>query len=1184
MATNSELLEMLKHLGIDFEKVLKHIPAMYWDKIYFSEEAAKKAGTKYYAVIDVKNDSYYVSNPISTYDSLVNGKIIKSEDDKTLIDVTDALGETHKVQKWFHENVVKLISEGKDIVYAKSMFLVGEREAIKNKIKTRRPEFETNEFCFVNSFPSNFDESEYFVYNTKLDSVGTGASYINDKLNFFTFNHKKITEISKNGTVERINDRISASELTGIKCFFMEAIENLVSVKTELETKEKIILCANTKESEARTVSIPFSELKKYVSLWKFNNLVIADRLGGSYFPETQHKNKTHGHVDIILDDKQNLVAVHNYGRNGLGSSNHLVKPALSGGYTSYYTANSVKITETEAENLRKEEIELKDFFDVKASIPKWMYDELLSKEEEIVFYTSETYHEVFAKVKEKLIGKNFVAINIGHPKSKDNISFSRYENISKDTLFNNSVSGIPNLKDPTEIKYLLFDKRKTEPEICVFGHQTFGTHNTQSVDEQYKYIVKQYNQKTIKLKQKESFQKEVTSYLKEHPKTKTKSLFIYSSKEEYLQNKSRLEEISAPIAIWFKDETTIEYDTNAAYPTVPGQFPPVAIKQKELLPDLIESRYSQYECIDDYYYRYKPLYKILQEVIEPYKSLIQLRVTPAALPNTLQYNSSTELVLQGIELGNLHRFDSNKASGTLKDEIKSHLEKTYEKYFTRKDNPPAILKTLIEENDGFKVFEQFIETVSQKDFNRRALDPYKLFCIEDSVVVNLVDEYSECHSFNLTDETKVKELHSILSSMKTKLLKEEERGKELRDRFKELIKSVGGQTIKRGEDVIYDSFFTDFALTEKLSSSSSVNDLIEQSLTKTYEAIEDTVNILKDEGEFLFLSKKFAKEFPEAFLELYFVESGEQYDNFNHRVGEYSYGMCFESSKGIYTLFDRNGKPAFSFSKSEMLSSNNDKVVEYLRSYFKKWEEEHLYLEDKHLYLPKKYDFIIKDPKLNKLVMYDTDISSSEKDSLPKDRIEVSYNEIAFYARGILYGKEAFAYATDDESIDIEDFKSCISPLLKVAEIAKSDAQIVARRLVAKNIKDLTTKILLALAKTKKDIPAIEKFLETSQGQAIVGLVSSLILKTSISYFDSKYRNIIEEISTEMRIASETDLALGAVDFIQETFERGLLSNHPELVRVAVESFDQTKEKEDFGSEDYSIIEQRSQSPKMVN
>ncbi len=68
------------------------------------------------------------------------------------------------------------------------------------------------------------------------------------------------------------------------------------------------------------------------------------------------------------------------------------------------------------------------------------------------------------------------------------------------------------------------------------------------------------------------------------------------------------------------------------------------------------------------------------------------------------------------------------------------------------------------------------------------------------------------------------------------------------------------------------------------------------------------------------------------------------------------------------------------------------------------------------------------------------------------------------------------------------------------------------------------------------------------------------------------------------MRIASETDLALDAVDFIQETFERGLLSNHPELVRVAVESFDQTKEKENFDSEDYSIIEQRSQSPKMVN
>jgi hypothetical protein len=72
-------------------------------------------------------------------------------------------------------------------------------------------------------------------------------------------------------------------------------------------------------------------------------------------------------------------------------------------------------------------------------------------------------------------------------------------------------------------------------------------------------------------------------------------------------------------------------------------------------------------------------------------------------------------------------------------------------------------------------------------------------------------------------------------------------------------------------------------------------------------------------------------------------------------------------------------------------------------------------------------------------------------------------------------------------------EFKDQISTFKKIATIAESDGKIVAKRLIAKKVIDLTTQILLSLAKTKKDIPAIQKFLESANGRSIVGILASI-------------------------------------------------------------------------------------------
>lgn len=141
-----------------------------------------------------------------------------------------------------------------------------------------------------------------------------------------------------------------------------------------------------------------------------------------------------------------------------------------------------------------------------------------------------------------------------------------------------------------------------------------------------------------------------------------------------------------------------------------------------------------------------------------------------------------------------------------------------------------------------------------------------------------------------------------------------------------------------------------------------------------------------------------------------------------------------------------------------------------------------------------------------------------------------------------------------------------------KLTEIIKSDAEIVAKRIAAEKIIILVQKLMASLLhKTKKFSKTdVEKFFNSVYGKAVIGVSASFVLKSLNNKFDSRYSFILEEISEELRVSSETEIASELVEKLAGMFSPGLSSgsNSMEfLVRVVSEA----TESSPFNQEDVS-------------
>lgn len=137
------------------------------------------------------------------------------------------------------------------------------------------------------------------------------------------------------------------------------------------------------------------------------------------------------------------------------------------------------------------------------------------------------------------------------------------------------------------------------------------------------------------------------------------------------------------------------------------------------------------------------------------------------------------------------------------------------------------------------------------------------------------------------------------------------------------------------------------------------------------------------------------------------------------------------------------------------------------------------------------------------------------------------------------------------------------------LTETIKSDANIVAKRVATQRVISLIKDLVISILGKTKKIPKadVEKFYNSAYGKAIVGISTSLMLKVLNSRFDSKYTPIFEEISEELRISSETEIASELTEKLTEMFYTSGSSNSTnieQMIRVISIETEMTPSSED--------------------
>jgi hypothetical protein len=724
------------------------------------------------------------------------------------------------------------------------------------------------------------------------------------------------------------------------------------------------------------------------------------------------------------------------------------------------------------------------------------------------------------------------------------------------------SLFRINPIKDPTAIKYIVFKHGEFEPILCLFGHDKVDysiekRKEYKDLDLVYKRAVSLYNEKRLEeIKAKKELEeiRKIFVELKSRllNETKLPESFIFYSREEYEKSKSKLEEVCAPCAVYFNEsEKTIVYVANAGYSNVNESKESFKFKLNDsILFDTIRKRVSNFKKVSADVYRYKPALDEINFELENKFRGIKLNVTNVLVENSIQWDEPTQLKIVNENKDIVATVDLNQGGI---EKLRKILHERFGKYYAVNNNPPEFLKTI---NKQLKIRSIDSETEIQKNASL-----YEIISVRNTSKVWITNFKGYLLGpYDITNPSERSILIQTIDSLSETKIKSRNTMEKLKKEFFEFIKSNFGVievTTESAPDNIYETINFGLGklavLKTEYANPAGVEEFAMWFDTQKYYL--DQRFSMYSSG--MWLPKSILQLIPEAYQSVYgklTIEDGAENNN--------SYGFGFDNVSKLFYFNKKNGDLFCSFTVEEFLRPSAE-TLETIRNYFKTWEEEHTFIPDKYLFIPNEFRFLLDDESLKDHVVFDT---APNKESKPT-RVEIAYNAINIFVKNNLVKTFKFHMFETDLSY-FSEFKDQISTFKKIATIAESDGKIVAKRLIAKKVIDLTTQILLSLAKTKKDIPAIQKFLESANGRSIVGILASLVLKSSVRYFDPIYQGIIYDMSTEMRVAGETEIALETINFIQETFIKGLETTSP-LVRVAVDSVAKEFEQPSSNSEE---------------
>lgn len=1140
---------------VNLEKIKKHIPPIYYERMFPTIEAAKASGKKFYAVINEKDNNYYVSHPLADYPSLINGKEERFGNETTPTPFKDDLGNTTSFPKWIVDILIPIVSkEGKQKV------VIGTTKNYKN-VETElcgKPEYNNLEFCYVNEGSAS-DGFRYAVYNTKINYVGRGAYYYNDKINYYKILDSGKLTTSKNG------DLFIEYGICQRKCsvILTEIISNskFESINEELKVKEEPIKKETPIEEEVelltqtgQSIKVKLDLLMQHIPLWGFSNCLIGE---GNYTPPefiNSASKSTLTDVYIKADQIESIKRYQNYSHGR--SYRHIAKKSynkdlITGGKSSEYTNSSCDSKEDIKEDLLKTEL-VTDVFGTQGQIPTWLYDDYLSEYEKrnIVFVDANSGDSLLNKIKEKFGDKGFVEINLKRKGDENKIGILRCENAS--LLSSYDLNKAPNLQNPAEIKWMCFDKQKHEVEHCLFGHEGYGEYINSEVLEtkykndvnRYKTVIKLYNEqitKKLKLKKDKEAKEKVVEKLLENKDLKRE--WIFSSKEEYLKNKSEIEKSGAPLAIWFEKDNEVVTDLDARY-TKPEDMK--RLRKFDInvefndLKSHISSRLLSFDKIDGMY-RYRPTIKYINDLV--LKFPINLSFSKEKKPFEFNWyeNNKIEFIGEGNKVLESCDISLNDIATWATNVVNQHISC----YLPLGNAIPSFLKTIADQFSSFpkiKIVEQN-KSVDIEPYNIHLNQHGKLSFYSDSK--ELVAELS-----TLTEEGRngikkeFEKLHAQLTENRTKCI---ELLKEYKKVFQEIMESPLEEPQLANTLQRYGTVFGIFEINTNYPTK-AINEKFEKQLNEVKNKFKSEFSFYSEDSLWK-LPNQILNLIPEHYKDSYQFYGPKKLTEFSllENIGKFPYSFYFFEKEKSYAFSNKNGEIVLTISEHDFLNATTE-TVSALTDYFATWKNEHFYIESEDVYCPKVLEKYIKDEQIKKTI------------GNTKNGIVISPGQLVCYINGypnhIMFPIGNFAENELDKIF--EAIKKESSSIKKVVQIAESDSKLVAKRLVVKNINDLSCSVLLTLVKAKKDIPSIEKLLQTVQGKAIIAMFSSLLLKALSNYFDAKYKPILNEIVDEMRISAETEVSLSVINFVEEAILEKLKSN-PELVRVAVESFEST-------------------------
>lgn len=628
-----------------------------------------------------------------------------------------------------------------------------------------------------------------------------------------------------------------------------------------------------------------------------------------------------------------------------------------------------------------------------------------------------------------------------------------------------------------------------------------------------------------------------------------------------------------APLVIWFEKENEIVTDLDARYTK-----PEDAKRQRRFdinvefndLKSHISSRLLSFDKIDGMY-RFRPTIAYINDLISKFP-MLSLSFSKEKKPFEFNWyeNNTIEFIGEGNKVLEKCHVSLNDVGSWATSVVNQHISC----YLPKGNAIPSFLKTIA---DQFSSLPK-IKIVEQ---NKSAeIEPYdvhldqhgKLLFFSDSK--ELVAELS-----TLTEEGRngiKKEFEKLQEQLTENKAKCIELLKEYKKVFQKIMESPLEEPRLANTLQRYGTVFGIFEV-NTFYPTKAINEKFEKQLNEVKNKIESEFSFYQEDSLWK-LPNQILNSIPKHYKDNYQPYGPNKLTEFSRleNLGKFPYAFYFFEKEKSYAFADKNGKIVLTISEHDFLNATTE-TISALADYFETWKNEHFYVESKDVYCPKVLEKYIKDEQIKKT------IGNTE------NGIVISNGQLICYINGM---SQALIFSLgnfNENRLDtiFETIKKESSSIKKVAQIVESDSKLVAKRLVVKNINDLSCSVLLTLVKAKKDIPSIEKLLQTTQGKAIIAMFSSLLLKALSNYFDAKYKPILNEIVDEMRISAETEVSLSVINFVEEAILEKLKSN-PELVRVAVESFESTNNsfsglQEDL-NEKVSFFETIQTDNKLVN